>query len=91
MTQAHSDIIPTPFRLLTSSTVSAVQDLISVNKVAGLGPDSRNVSTSVPNTGDSTGAGQGDSNREAWREEVNGLRVEIERLREETAPPSYAS
>ena len=88
----YSDVIPIPFHLPGPLASIIERDSKSINKTANTGPASRDISTPGPNVGDSTSTGQGDNvDGEALREEVNNLRLEIERLREENAPPSYVS
>lgn len=87
----HSDIVPIPFRLPASSSSSTMQNSTPKNKAAN--PKSASQGTIEPrsNAESSADTRQSSPGGEAWREEVNNLRMEIERLREESAPPSYQS
>ena len=87
----HSDIVPIPLRPPASSSSSTMQDSTPKNKAAN--PKSASQGTIEPrsNAESSADTRQSSPGGEAWREEVNNLRMEIERLREESAPPSYQS
>ena len=84
----RNDTTPIPFYLPDSSVSSLVQNSSS----KGRSVTSRSASQSIATPRSNSGTGQSSNpNGEAWREEVNNLRMEIERMREETAPPSYQS
>ncbi|PAV15279.1 hypothetical protein PNOK_0904000 [Pyrrhoderma noxium] len=84
----HNDTTPIPFYLPDSSVSSSVQN----SSPKGRSVNSRSASQSIATPRSNSGTGQSsNSSGEAWREEVNNLRMEIERIREETAPPSYQS
>ena len=88
----HSNVIPTPFRVPGPQSDIIVQNPSPRNKTDKSGPASKKTSSLRPYVGETTDVERtNDTGGEALREEISGLRMEIERLREETAPPSYAS
>ena len=86
--QDHSDTEPIPFRLPDSSASSTVRNTASKNRVSNLTHVSRSATISMPYRENRT-VRRNNAGEEDLREEVNNLRMEIERIREETAPPSY--
>ena len=84
----YNDTTPIPFYLPDSSVSSPVQNSSPKGRLV----NSRSALQGIAMPESNAGTGQSsNSNGEAWREEVNNLRVEIERIRDETAPPSYQS
>lgn len=88
----HSNVIPTPFRVPGPLSNIIIQNPSPRNKTDKSGPASKKTSSLRPCVGETTDVERtNDTGGEALREEISGLRMEIERLREETAPPSYVS
>ena len=86
----HIDTVPIPFLVQDSPTGSTLRDPSSKNRMADSISASQSTTTPRPNVGSNTGTGQSSSiDRDDLRDEVNNLRIEIERMREGTAPPSY--
>ena len=86
----HIDTVPIPFLVQDSPTGSTLRDPSSKNRTADSISASQSTTTPRPNAGSNTGTGQSSSiDRDDLRDEVNNLRMEIERMREGTAPPSY--
>ena len=91
--QNYVDTIPDPFRLSVPLDDSVVQRTPLASKRVNPGSALQSGSMSGP-TIESSAVTRRSSQADgegAWREEVNNLRMEIERMREETAPPSYES
>ncbi|PAV15278.1 hypothetical protein PNOK_0903900 [Pyrrhoderma noxium] len=88
----HNDTIPTPFRLPRLLANPTVRDLPLLNKTTKSRATYQSITTLEPNVGNGASVGQSSNvDRDDLREEVNNLRMEIERMREGTALPSYRS
>ena len=81
----RNDTVHTPFYLPDSLVSSSVQNSSPKSRSANPRSTFQSIAKPRSNTSNSAGTGQSSNfNEEAWREEVNNLRMEIDRIREET-------